>query len=157
MVGTLGFSHGRHGRRLMWCLWGSLSINNTVWVPSMCPAWDWHSWGSPAHPHRVEVNKSDDTESGHVASLYRQPRYSHVPISMFLLSVLILASNCLHTSEALAKLKHQAKMCLCACPSFSLPIQWAKFCPKCSMERSSHRGLARTTLCLGPSSESNFT
>lgn len=158
LVGTLGFSHGRHGRRLMWCLWGSLSTNSMVWVPSMCPVWDClykHSRGSPAHPHEVEVNKSD-TDGGHVASLYRQPRCSHAPVSMFLLSMLILASNCLHSSEGLAKLKHQEKVYLCACLSFSLPIQWAKFCPKCCVERSSHQGLARTTLCLGSSSESSF-
>lgn len=76
LVGALGFSHSRHGRRLVWCLWGSLSTGSTVWVPSMCPVWDCfckHSRGSPAHPHKVEVNKSD-TESGHVASLHRQPR-----------------------------------------------------------------------------------
>lgn len=71
-----------------------------------------------------------DTESGHVASLYGQPSYSHVPISTFLLFVLILASDCLHSPEGLAKLKRRAKVCLCACPTFSLPIQWAKFCPK---------------------------
>lgn len=102
----------------------------------------------PPHPHKVEVKKSD-TESGHFASLYSQPRYSHVPVSMFLLSMLVLASDCLHSTEGLDKLKHQAKVCLCACMSFFFPIQWAKFCPKCSVERSSHQGLAWTTLCLG--------
>lgn len=79
--------------------------------PAQCGSHPQHSWGSPAHPHKVEVNKSD-TESSHVDALYRRPRYSHVPVSMFLLSMLILASDCLHSSEELAKLKHQAKVCL---------------------------------------------
>lgn len=103
----------------MWCLWGSLSTNSTAWVPSTCLVWDSTSTAGAhhgAHPRKVEVSKSN-TESGHVASLYRQPRCSHVPVSVFLLSMLILASDCLHASEGLAKLKHQAKECLCACPS----------------------------------------
>lgn len=114
LVGILGFSHGRHGRRLMWCLRGSLSTNSTAWVPSARAVWDClykDSQGLPAQPHKVEVNKSD-TESGHVTSLCRQPRYSHVPISVFLLSVLILARDYLHLSEGLEKLKHQEKVCL---------------------------------------------
>ena len=158
LVDTLGFSHSRCAGRLMWCLWGSLPTNSTAQVPSTCLMWDClykQSCGSLAHTHKVEVNKPG-TGSGHVASLYRRPRYSHVPVSMFLLSMLILAGVSLHWSEGLAKLKHQAKVCLWGCPFFSLPIQWATFCPKYSMESSSHRGLARTTLCLASSSESSF-
>lgn len=92
LVDALGFSHTRHGRMLMWCLQRSLSTNSSLWVPPTCLLQDClckRSRGSPAHPHEVEVTKSD-TESGHVASLYSQPRYSHVPVIMFLLSMLIL-------------------------------------------------------------------